>query len=222
VRTEGRRASLSRSEQRIVTLVEDYLDALPGGGATLKAVINYVVLDTDYDSEIVKSVIERHFITTGTVVTNQRTVEIETRAMDAVVDWMEETLQSRGYTDLREEYELTGVADLDEEAALVAFDGEAPLVLCYPVDEGEVENPAYHEAAKFQAGVIAPGKVASIAWISDGHASYVFDVLLDKVIPKLPRRDELQEEPGSAPAAGGRPASERERHPKVKGGTEPA
>lgn len=182
------RQSVSRSEQRIIDLVTDYLEQVPSGGATLNAVVDHVVLETDYDAGIVRSVIERHFVVVGPVVSNQSVVDIDTRAMDTVVDWMEDVLRQQGYSDFREDYKLTGIPDLDEEAALVAFDGEDPAVLCYPVDDGEVDNPAYFEAAKFQAGVIAPGKVARVAWVSDGHSSYIFDMEQDRVLTRLPRR----------------------------------
>ncbi len=215
-----RREAVSRSEQRIIDLVETRLSRVPASGATLSSVVDHVVLATDYDPSIVKSVIRRHFVVEGPVVSKQRVVTVETRSMDAVVDWMEDTLRDRGYQDLREDYDLTGLPDLDETADLVAFDGEDPLVLCYAVDEGDAEASSYHEAAKFQAGAIAPGKVARIAWVSDGKASYIFDMERDRVLARLPRREELRSSPGAAISPGG--AADRERHGKTKGGSESA
>jgi len=211
------RTSLSGAEQRIINLVENYLDRIPSGGATLNALVDHVVLDTDYDSSIVRSVIERHFVVVGPVVTNRCVVDTETRA-NTVSGWMADVLRERGYQDLREDVELTGVPDLNEKAELIAFDGAEPLVLCYPVNDYEVENPSYHEAAKFQAGVVAPGKMARIAWVSDGHSNFIFDMTLDRVLARLPRKDELLPQTVVPPVA----APERERSGRSRGGAEPS
>src|SRR5262249_15636238 len=98
-------------------------------------------------------------------------------------------------------------------------DGTDPLVLCYPVDEGEARDSSYQEAARFQAGAVAPQKMARIAWVSDGDESYIFDMERDRVLARLPRREDLVSTSSVVvPSAGAPP--ERERHGKNKGGSE--
>lgn len=95
-------------------------------------------------------------------------------------------LKELGYDDLQSNVTLMAFPDLDDTAALVAFDGQAPVVLCYPVDRGRVGDPIPQEAAKFQAYGIGPGQPASFAWVSDGEADYIYDIGRDTALSKLP------------------------------------
>lgn len=216
------------AEQRIASIVERYLNNVPSGGALLNSVVDNVVLETDYDRDIVLSVIMRNFVISGPVVTNRRQVvlaEVEQLVEeDPVVEWMREVLTERGYTGIRSDYVLTRFPDTDESAALVAFEGDDPQVLCYPVNEGDVDNPWLQEAAKFQAGAIAPGKAAHCVWVSDGISSYVFDMVRDRVLASLPSREELQrtearasaQSNASSPTTGGTTTVGRTRSEKTR------
>ena len=89
---------------------------------------------------------------------------------------MVEQLTELGYTDLRTNYPLRAFPDMQETAALVAFDGDEPVVLCYPVEAGQVGDPRLQEAAKFQASAIGPTQSAPFFWVSDGEAHYCYDI----------------------------------------------
>jgi hypothetical protein len=129
---------------------------------------------------------------------------------------MHRVLVERGYQNVRVNYPIAGFPDLDpgmdDVAALVAFDGDDPIVLGYPVDEGDVDNPWLQEAAKFQAGIVTSGKAARLVWVCDGISSYVFDIARDRLLPSLPSYEELQTQresttPGSSSPSGGVPTS---------------
>jgi|GEM_PF-5368556 len=184
--TERPRSSISGSEQDILDSAEDYLDGVASSGAVLDSVIDHVALDRDIDRSIVRSVLTRHFVNNGKVIVNKKHVE-ESSPLDPVVDWFEDELERLGYKDLRRDYELTGFRGLDEEAALIAFVDDDPVVLCYPVSEGGVGDATYREAARFEAGSVAPGKTARYAWLSDGLTSYIYDLEEDRVVPRVPR-----------------------------------
>ena len=91
-----------------------------------------------------------------------------------------------GYADLRKDVPLMAFPDLDDMAALVAFDGHEPVVLCYPVDRGRSGDPILQEAAKFQASAIGPDQSAQFVWVSDGESDYFYDLGRDTAISKLP------------------------------------
>jgi hypothetical protein len=178
-------AGLSRAEQRVLDLVESFLAKVPGDGARLGRVVDQVVLETDYDRDIVTSIVKRNFLNNGNVLSKERVVDgIESK--DSVKDYMRDKLQDRSFEDIREDVKLTGLSDLDDDATLVAYSGSKPVVLCYPVDEGDVENSGVQEAAIFQANAIAPGVAAKYAWVSDGKKNYIYDVEEDQVVTKLP------------------------------------
>jgi type I restriction enzyme M protein len=110
------------------------------------------------------------------------------------VQQMCETLIELGYDDLRPNYPLTAFPDMEDVAALVAFDGDDAVVLCYPVDTGGVDDPVLQEAAKFQAGSVGPEQTAHFAWLSDGEANYVFDMGRNTAIPALPAKADWRSE----------------------------
>jgi hypothetical protein len=206
----GRRArpsGISRPERRILDLVEEFLDEVPGDGARVNRVIDHVVLETDYDRDIVASVIRRNYVESGQVISKKRVVE-DLESKDSVVDYMRDKLKDRGYKDLRTDVELTGLPDLDDKAELVAYDGDRPLVLCYPVSSGDVDDAASQEAAIFQASAIAEGQTASLVWVSDGDDSYVYDMLAEKVLNKLPKLSDLKAEAKSETRGAHHPKSE--------------
>lgn len=101
---------------------------------------------------------------------------------------MREALTELGYDDLRSNYPLAAFPDMEDSAALIAFDGHDPAVLCYPVDVGRVDDPVLQEAAKFQAGSVGPDETAQFVWVSDGEANYFFDMGQNTAIPELPKK----------------------------------
>ena len=105
-----------------------------------------------------------------------------------------EALAELGYDDLRANYPLTAFPDMEERAALIAFDGDDPVVLCYPVDVGQVGSPVLQEAAKFQAGSVGADQAAQFVWVSDGEANYFFDLGRGTPIPALPAKDDWRRE----------------------------
>jgi hypothetical protein len=183
----GTARGVSSAERRIIKGAEDYLGEVPASGAMLDVVVENVALETGYDQDIIKSVLQRHFVNNGVVILNKREVSV-TAPVDPVLDWMKDELRRLGYDDLKTDFELTTFPDLEETAALVAFDGGEPAVVCLPVDPGEVDDAAYREAARFQSAAVAPGKTARFAWVSDGVLSYVYDMKENRTIAKLPPR----------------------------------
>jgi len=107
---------------------------------------------------------------------------------------MQETLTELGYEDQRSNYQLAAFPDMKETAALLTFDGDAPVVLCYPVDVGLVDDPGLQEAAKFQAGSVGPDQAAQFVWVSDGETDYLFDIGRGAAISALPARDDWRSE----------------------------
>lgn len=93
-----------------------------------------------------------------------------------------------GYTDLRRDVPLMAFPDLDDRAALIAFDSSEPVVLCYPVDRGRSGDPILQEAAKFQASAIGPDQSAQFVWVSDGESDYFYDLGQGTAISRLPAR----------------------------------
>lgn len=111
-----------------------------------------------------------------------------------VLQQMRETLADLGYDDLRPGYPLAAFPDMEDMAALIAFDGGDPVVLCYPVDAGGVNDPVLQEAAKFQAGSVGPEQTAQFVWLSDGEANYFFDMGRNTAIPALPAKADWRSE----------------------------
>jgi type I restriction enzyme M protein len=107
---------------------------------------------------------------------------------------MREQLVELGYDDLQTNYPLTAFADMNETAALIAFDNGDPVVLCYPVKTGQVDDPVLQEAGKFQAGSVGPEQSAQFVWVSDGEVSYIYDLGRDTAIQTLPARDNWRSE----------------------------
>lgn len=108
-----------------------------------------------------------------------------TPSQNPALIYMEQHLRAWGYTDLRFEYP---VSDLDELAALVAFDDAEPIILCYPVAEGQVEIPALQMAAQAQACLLN-SREAKFVWLSDGKADYYFDLVANTTTARLPERE---------------------------------
>jgi len=200
-RDTGRQgAGISRGEQRVLDLVDAFLSQVPGDGARLRRVVDNVVLETDYDRDIVTSIIKRNYINNGNVISKTRTIEdIETK--DSTKDYMRDILIQRGFEDIRSDVDLTGLPELEDAAALVAYRNGEPVVLCYPVADGEVDDSGNQEAAIFQANAIAPGQVASFVWVSDGDSNYIYDVAADQVVSRLPDAQEPRSSQDVARAA---------------------
>jgi type I restriction enzyme M protein len=107
---------------------------------------------------------------------------------------MRERLTELGYDDLRFDHPLEAFAEVQQDkAALVAFDGDAPVILCYPVEVGHVDDPILQEAAKFQACSVGQEE-AQFAWVSDGEADYFFDVGRETAISELPAKADWRHE----------------------------
>jgi len=176
-------------EQHVVNEIERYFDRIPASGAKLQSVVDHVVMRTGYDEGTVSSIIRRHFVHNNTIVTRNQNVEV-TASIDPVIDWMRRVLTDHGYTDQREDVELTALPDIAETAALVAFEGGRPAVLCYPCDYGDVNDTALREAAMFEASAIAPGQEAQIVWVSDGTSSYIYDTHSQTVLSDIPQAGE--------------------------------
>jgi len=107
-------------------------------------------------------------------------------AAHSILNGMSEKLVELGYQDLRLDVPLLAFSDMLEKAALVAFDEEIPVVLCYPVQPGQVNEPVLQEAAKFQASAIGFDQSAYFVWVSDGESHYFYDIGRDSAIPRLP------------------------------------
>jgi type I restriction enzyme M protein len=101
---------------------------------------------------------------------------------------MADRLTESGYTDLRANCRLPVLLDEGETAALVAFDDGLPVVLCYPVDTGRVNDALLQEAAKVQAFSVDHQNPARFVWLSDGVTNYFFDIGRETAIPRLPAR----------------------------------
>ncbi|MCW3053205.1 MAG: hypothetical protein JWN14_2375, partial [Chthonomonadales bacterium] len=134
--------------------------------------------------DIIRSVVLRNFVSNGTVVRNQPAPG-ENPLQNPVVQRMQQALTELGYTDLRADCPLMAMPDTQEKAALVAFDGDTPLVLCYPAARS-VNSPQEREAARFQAATISDAKSARFVWVSDGVSNYYLDTERDVAIAALP------------------------------------
>lgn len=175
----------SRSpEQQIVDETTSYLDGIPGSGASLDGAIQHVHLRTDYDEALVRKTIKRHFVHNDKVITKGRHADIG--EPDDTLEWMRQRLSDAGYTDLRDNVALDGVDDVDEDAQLVAYHGNKPIVLAFVAEPGRSSDLEVREAAHFQASVIAGGP-AQFLFINDGEKSVVVDVEKDRLLKELPK-----------------------------------
>lgn len=113
-----------------------------------------------------------------------------TSANDSALGYMEKQLRALGYADLRFDCPLV---DIQEIAALAAFDGDDPVVVCYPVADGRVEDPALQMAAQAQAYLIG-AQPAQFVWVSDGKVDYYFDVAAETTVASLPARETWRQE----------------------------
>ena len=172
------------STQYIVEEANRYLSAVPGGGALLNDLVEQVTLRTRADSTTVRSVIMRNFSSNGLLVWKGT----ERASQGTVVSQMGAQLQRLGYTDLEYDYRLTAVPERNDVAALVALDAGNPIILCYPVARGQVDDPMVREAAYFQAAAISPAKSARYVWVSDGAIDFFFDSQTSSVLTALPAR----------------------------------
>jgi type I restriction enzyme M protein len=111
-----------------------------------------------------------------------------------VLSRMHQHLTELGYTDLHPNYPLAAFPDMEEKAALIAFDDDDPVVLCYPVEAGGADDPVLQEAAKFQAGSVGPDQTAQFVWVSDGEVDYFFDMGRSTAIPALFAQTEWRRE----------------------------
>jgi len=180
----GYRQQTDSPESTIFTSAQTYLNSIPQGGALLSSVVNHVALTTGYPIDIIRSVVLRNFVSNGTVVRNQPAPG-ENPLQNPVVQRMQQALTELGYTDLRADCPLLAMPDTQEKAALVAFDGDTPLVLCYPAVRS-VNSPQEREAARFQAATISDDKSARFVWVSDGVSNYYLDTERDLAIAALP------------------------------------
>jgi hypothetical protein len=60
---------------------------------------------------------------------------------------MREALAEWGYDDLRPNYPLRAFHDVGDLVVQIAFDDPDPVVLCHPVDVGNVDDPGSQVAA---------------------------------------------------------------------------
>lgn len=180
----GARRATTSPEDVIFTTAQAYLDSIPQGGALVSSVVNHVALTTGYPPDIIRTVVLRNFVSNGTVVRNQPADQAHPH-QNPIVQRMQQTLAGLGYTDLRHDCPLAALPDAQEQAALVAFDGDTPLVLCYPAATS-ANSPQEREAARFQAAAISPDKTARFVWVSDGTANYYLDTERDIAIAALP------------------------------------
>lgn len=172
----------SRPESAVTDEATRYLRRIPGEGALLDNLVEHVVLKTGYDAATVRSVILRTFNSNGRLVWSSQNVS----SGWSVVSQMSSALKRLGYTDLRLDYRLTAISDRNDYAALIAFSGADPMVLCYPVSRGQVDDLAIREAALFHAGAVAPDKTARYVWVGDGASDYFYDSSTSTVLGSLP------------------------------------
>jgi type I restriction enzyme M protein len=98
---------------------------------------------------------------------------------------MREGLEALGY-DVRSDVSLTAFPDSQDVAALIGYDNDEPVVLCFPVASDQVADPVLQEAAKFQAGAVGSDQTAHYVWISDGVANYYYTMERETAIAALP------------------------------------
>jgi hypothetical protein len=166
----------------ILVEADDFLSSVPGEGALLADLVDHVALKTGCEEKIVRSVILRNYPSNGHLVWKAKGGV----HADATISHMKRTLQCLGYTDLRHNYPLTAIPERDDHAALIAFEGSEPVVLCYPVYRSEVGDPLIREAAFFQAGAVAINHTAHYVWVSDGVDDFFYDFRRSVVISELP------------------------------------
>lgn len=132
--------------------------------------------------------------------------------LEPALQRMRETLEGLGYTDLRSPFTLMEIEPgKREQAALVAFDGNEPVVLCHPVEEGEAEKPAVQDEAKFKAGIVMLDKVARYVWVSDGDFDIYFNMARESPVSDLPSQEIWRREAREAMS------TSRRRHIQVMG-----
>ena len=64
--------SVQTSDQRVITTVQHYLDQIPGGGALLNSVAEYVANETGFSHQLIKPIILGNFENNGRLVRNKR------------------------------------------------------------------------------------------------------------------------------------------------------
>ncbi|MBN1877703.1 MAG: SAM-dependent DNA methyltransferase [Anaerolineae bacterium] len=67
------------------------------------------------------------------------------------------------------------------------------MVVCYPVADGRVEDPALQMAAQAQAYLIG-AQPAQFVWVSDGKVDYYFDITSETTVASLPSRETWRQE----------------------------
>jgi hypothetical protein len=102
---------------------------------------------------------------------------------------MHQVLKSLGY-EVRMNVPLAAFDDLEEKASLVAYDGEEPIVVCFPVSHG-ADDAAIREAARFQAHALDPKRPARFIWVGDETGDYFLDIGKDEAVSSLPARDSI-------------------------------
>jgi len=65
-------ASTQTVDQRIIMIVLHYLDQIPGGGALLNSVAEYVANETGFSHQLIKPIILGNFENNGRLVRNKR------------------------------------------------------------------------------------------------------------------------------------------------------
>jgi hypothetical protein len=180
-----RGTGLSRSERRVLSAVDSFFAQVPGDGARIERVLDHVVLETDYDRDIVRSIIKRNYVCNESIMSRELVTE-GVASRDSTKQYMVDTLRDQGFDDIRYDVEIKGLPGLDDTISLVAYQGGRPVVVGYPVARGAVEDSGLREAAIFQANAIGPGVVADYVWVSDGEDSYIYDVAADQVVANLP------------------------------------
>lgn len=171
-------------ESEVVDEAKAYLRRQPNRAATLKGLIDHVVLATDYDRSSIRKVIERNFVVRHGLV--REDTDSRSGSLRGDAEWhMDQTLRDHGYTDIRRDVRLTVFDDLDQKARLVAYKDDEPVVLCYPVNSG-VDDVEVREAARFQALALDEKSPARIIWVSDGTDDYFQDIHRDVALSRLP------------------------------------
>jgi hypothetical protein len=170
----------------IVAEADSYLSQVPGEGALLTDLVANVSLKTGIDDKTVQSVVLRNFQSNGRLV--WRADNTVATGVNGTIAQMRATLLNLGYTDIRQNEPLTAIPQRADRAALLAYNGLVPAVLCYPVERGEVEDPMIREAALFQAGAVTASTTAHYVWVSDNVSDFFYDFSNSVVVSSLPAR----------------------------------
>jgi hypothetical protein len=170
---------------QIVNAADAFLASVPDGGALLSHLVENVALTTGYDEATVTSVVLRNFESNGLLVWR---VGVGLAGPGRIVAHMKMALHRLGYEEIRQDYPLTGIPERRDRAALLAFDCEEPVILCYPVSRGQVADPLIREAALFQAGAVSPRHRAHFVWVSDCIDDFFYNFNARVVISHLPAR----------------------------------